>query len=359
MAIDGAGFHPGSYDTAFRNIEAAFRNIGVSSFILDEAFIIRDVNNAGLEFTNYSYNELIDERITIIADDVEVLREVVNTVQHGHTWTGDLELKTKMDKTIHGEGSVAPIRARGEKQGYVAVFIDTTKQRQFENAAEVLNRLLRHDLRNELQALYGSIQLAIRRAEKDEVLYQLEQSKDQVMEILNMSERARDLRTHFERTFEAANRPIRVDHALNEALVDPLNEFDDAEFLFGQFPEIRVVADDLLSIVFESVIENAVVHNDKDTPTVEVGVEEWDSDIIVSVGDNGPGIPDENKDLIFGREEEDHLHHGSGISLFFADTVIDSYNGDIWVEDNTPRGARFKIRLRKATPDSVSPSEGQ
>lgn len=347
MAIDTNGLETHSYASAFKNIEAAFRNIGVPSFILDTDFIIRDANNAALEFTNYPYNKLIDERITLIADNLDVVRDVVNTVRQNETWTGDLELTTKTDKTVYGEGSVAPILVEEEKQGYVAVFIDTTKRRQYQNAAEVLNRLLRHDLRNELQALYGSLQLAAREIENDPAAYRLETAKKHVMAILNKSERARNLRTHLERTYEAANRPIRLDHAINEALVDPLQEFDEAEILFEPCPELHVVADDLLPTVLQTVIENAVVHNDKETPVVEIVVEEWDSEVIIVVGDNGPGIPDENKDMIFGREEKDQLHHGNGISLFFADTVIESYDGDIWVEDNDPEGSRFKIRLRK------------
>lgn len=347
MAIGRPGLETSSYASAFRNIEAAFRNIGVPSFILDNSFIIRDANNAALEFTNYSYNTLVDERVTLIADNTDVLRDVVNTVRENRTWNGDLELKTKKDKTVYGEGSVAPILVEEKKQGYVAVFIDTTKQRQYENAAEVLNRLLRHDLRNELQALIGSLQLAAAEIDDNQAADRLADARQQVMTILNKSERARNLRTHLERTYEAANRPIRLDHAINEALVDPLQRFEDAEFMFDRCPELHVIADDLLPTVLAALIENAVLHNDKETPVVEIIVEEWDSEVIVVVSDNGPGIPDENKDMVFGREEKDQLHHGNGISLFFADTVIESYDGDIWVEDNDPVGSRFKIRLRK------------
>lgn len=323
----------------------AFERIDTPAFIADTDFVIREMNEAGLAFTGYEYDEVVGEFATAVAADEETYAEVVDTLVNGGTWSGDFELQTKGGRTVIGQGSAAPIALDGEIQGFVAVFIDKTKQREYQNTAEVLNRLLRHDLRNDLNALYGYVQQIQLRIEDESAEDYLEKTKEKLSQIMSKSERARELRRHLEDTYEASNRPVRLDHALHDALVETINRFDGAEFYFEDFPETHVVADQLLSTVLESVIENAVVHNDKDTPVVEIEVDERDGDVVVAVSDNGPGIPDGQEDLIFGREEIDQLHHGSGVSLFFTDNVIRSYYGEIWVEDNEPEGATFKIRL--------------
>lgn len=334
-----------------RVYEKAFRSIDTPALITDTDLLIRDVNEAGLAFTGYEYDEFVGQPATIISENEEIYAEIVETILDYEAWSGDFELRTKEGDGVFGRGSVAPVVLDGETKGYVAVFIDTTKQRRYENAMDVLNRLLRHDLRNDLNVAYGNLQNAQSRIDDDDVSHHLEQVEVALARVINRSERARNLGELLEQAYELDNRPIRLDQVLHEAVVDTINRFEDARFRFETFPEIRVVADHLLRTVFTAVLENAVVHNDAETPIVDVAVEEREADVVVSVTDNGPGIPEGAEDLIFGREELDQLHHGSGISLFFADTVVKSYDGDIDVETDRSEGARFEIRLEKASSD--------
>jgi signal transduction histidine kinase len=212
---------------------------------------------------------------------------------------------------------------------------------------DVLNRLLRHDLRNDLNVAYGNLQNAQSRVDDEDVSEHLEQVEDALARVINRSERARSLGELLEQAYELDNRPVRLDQVLHETLVEAINRFEDARFRFETFPETRVVADHLLKTVFTAVLENAVIHNDAELPTVDVTVEERAEDVVVRIVDNGPGVPEGAVDLIFGREELDQLHYGSGISLFFADAVVRSYNGDIDVDADRSEGAEFRIRLNK------------
>jgi len=327
----------------------SFQNIDVPTLIADKNFVIQDINSAGLDFTGYGRNEVIGQSVAIVAGDEEGYSEIIDTVINNEVWSGEFQLQTKEGRIVYGRGSAAPIFLNGEKKGYVAIFIDTTKQRQYRNTSEVLNRLLRHDMRNDMNALYGSIQIALTHVdEENEVATdKLEAALDMISAVISRTERARDISTLLEEQYDVENRPVPLDHVLNDVIVDTLEEFEQAEFHFNEIPAISVYADDLLATVLETIIENAVHHNDEETPIVTITVEESDSEVIVSIADNGPGVPDAKADLIFGREEQGPLHHGSGISLFFADNVVDSYEGDLWVEDNDPEGAIFKCRLNK------------
>lgn len=112
-------------------------------------------------------------------------------------------------------------------------------------------------------------------------------------------------------------------------------------------PNVDVVADDLLGAVFRNLLTNAVRHNRGDDPTVSVSVETRPDDVFVRISDNGPGVPDDRKEEVFGRGEKGLESSGTGLDLYLVDTVVGSYGGDIWIEDNDPTGATFVVRLRR------------
>ncbi|WP_089883525.1 sensor histidine kinase [Halogeometricum limi] len=326
----------------------AFRSADAPALITDPNFVIRDVNAAGLTFLGHEFGELVGRSAADISGDDRIYEDIVDHLVRGETWTGRFVARTSEGNKVYGRGSAAPLVVDDDVEGAVAVFVDTTKQQQYENASEVLNRLLRHDLRNELNVMYGHIQRAQSASSQADAAEILDSAQEKVLQIVHKTERARDLRELLERSYTASNRPVRLDIVLNNTLVEVMQEFPDAEFRFGVFPEAVVRADDLLSAAVEAVLENAVVHNDTDEAEVTVAVDVREDDVVLEVGDDGPGVSPAQRDLIFGREEYDQLHHGTGISLFFADSVFDSYGGDIWVEDNDPRGAVFKMRLERS-----------
>ena len=67
----------------------------------------------------------------------------------------------------------------------------------------------------------------------------------------------------------------------------------------------------------------------------------------VHIADNGPGIPDERKDEIFGRGEKGLESSGTGLGLYLVDTLVQRYGGDVTVSDGT-EGAEFVVTLQRA-----------
>ena len=70
----------------------------------------------------------------------------------------------------------------------------------------------------------------------------------------------------------------------------------------------------------------------------------------VIVEDDGPGIPDDFKGRIFNRLiESTDKAKGTGLGLYLVKSLVDSYNGKLWVEDRVhgdhTRGARFVVIL--------------
>lgn len=324
----------------------AFKHTATPALITDESLAIRDINDSGLAFVGYEFEELEGEPPSAISADDSIYGEIVEHLQRGESWQGTFKLLTADGDVVYGRGSTSAIEFDGAVQGYIAVFTDTTKERRYRDTSEVLGRLLRHDLRNQLNLLYGHILRAEDRIDDDDARESLRRAKAGLADLSQKADRARDLREELERSWNTETEPVRLDLLLQDCIVNVDANYPEARFQFDPFPAVRVAADDLLSIVVEALLDNAVDHNDAETPRVTVSVDADDETVTLRVSDNGPGVPAGQEDLVFGREEVDPLHHGTGISLFFADTVVSSYGGDIWCANaGSEEGATFCLSL--------------
>jgi signal transduction histidine kinase len=118
----------------------------------------------------------------------------------------------------------------------------------------------------------------------------------------------------------------------------------------------RVVANELLHDVFANLVVNAIKHTGARADiliNLKRVEENGQSYCRVSVEDNGPGIPDDNKDTIFNRGlMSTSKAKGMGIGLYLVKSLVDGYNGRVWVEDRVPgdhtKGARFVVMLPSA-----------
>ena len=67
-------------------------------------------------------------------------------------------------------------------------------------------------------------------------------------------------------------------------------------------------------------------------------------EVVVSVSDNGVGLPPQQKEQIFNAFFTTKLH-GTGMGLRISRSIIESHGGRLWAVDNSPRGASFCFSL--------------
>jgi two-component system sensor histidine kinase KdpD len=135
--------------------------------------------------------------------------------------------------------------------------------------------------------------------------------------------------------------------------------------LDGQLPLVEFDA-----VLIERVLCNLLENAAKYTPpgsTVRIGTVISGKRLLVTVTDNGPGLPAGQEERIFEkftRGERESATSGVGLGLAICRAIIEAHNGKIWAGNNPAGGAKFSFTLPLGTPPEIptdvrEPSESQ
>jgi PAS domain S-box-containing protein len=253
----------------------------------------------------------------------------------------------------HFHNIAVPVSSPGDRESIQLVTRDITLQKRTEQQLErkseklaLINRIVRHDINNDVQLLMSWSDCLAEHVEEDGTDY-VERIGQTSSHIAELTAIARDFVDSMEDGQEIDLEPIQLDRLLATE-IEKLRARDDATVGADELPAVSVLANELLSSVFTNLLTNAIRHNDSADPEVRVTVEETDETVTVSVADNGPGVPDDRKADMFGKGDMGPESPGTGVGLYLAHTLVEQYGGDIWVEDNEPRGAVFTVELPTA-----------
>ena len=259
------------------------------------------------------------------------------------------------------EYQVSPLVRGDEVAAAVLIARDITEQKQRETELqttseqlEVLNSILRQDIKNDAQTIglwVEKLQPAVPETHQDE-LARLTQATGHIRELTENSRSLIKAVTQGELEAE----PVRLDEILQTEVESAQTRFPDAELTVeASLPETVVSANGTLSSVVRNLLNNAVQHNHGQT-RVSARVEQGDGTVHLRVLDNGPGVPDSQKDSIFGKGERGLASEGTGIGLYLVTQLVQSYGGSVWVEDRAAPsgsdddhdGAAFVVELPAA-----------
>ncbi|MGD0817341.1 MAG: PAS domain S-box protein [Methanomassiliicoccales archaeon] len=142
---------------------------------------------------------------------------------------------------------------------------------------------------------------------------------------------------------------------LNNAIDVSISRYEGAVvdlLVSNEDKNIKVRADSALYHLFTNLITNAIKHSMPKPVVVRVMCESQGM-VKVSVEDEGPGIPDDKKGMVFERgfsEPTGKVAKSTGIGLSIVSALVQKYNGKVRVEDRVPlepeRGASFVVELQ-------------
>ncbi|RMB18075.1 PAS domain S-box protein [Haloplanus aerogenes] len=253
-----------------------------------------------------------------------------------------------------GEVSAAVIQYEGAPAVLTSVR-DVTERQQYEDELErvneeleVLNRVVRHDIRNDMTVILGWAEMLGEHVD-DDGKERLETILTGGKHVVELTEIARDYVETLTGDGAVDVKPVQLDPMLRNEIMLRREAYPDADIVVEEpIPDVGVQANEMLSSVFRNLLNNAVQHNDKDRPVVEVTIRERADEVEVTVADNGPGVPESQRETIFGKGEMGLDSGGTGIGLYLVHTLVKQYGGDVRVEDNDPEGAAFTVTLPRA-----------
>ncbi|MFC3477907.1 PAS domain S-box protein [Halobacterium litoreum] len=261
-----------------------------------------------------------------------------------------LRLETLSGDTIWGSVTAIAHEVDGETV-YDGAIQDVTERERYEQRLEsqrddleVLNQVVRHDIRNNLQLVTAYADMAADHVD-DAGRAHVGKIQEGASQAVELTETAREL-AGVMMTEETTTHAVGLASVLEREVAELRDAYADADVtVAGELPARTVLANELLDSVFRNLLKNAVQHNDTDAPAVTVSAEPRDESVVVRVADNGPGVPDSRKEDVFGKGEKGLNSAGTGVGLYLVRSLVETYGGRVWVEDNDPRGAVFAVEL--------------
>jgi signal transduction histidine kinase len=276
--------------------------------------------------------------------------------------------------------SVSPLTdPSGTRVGYTVVFSDVTERERRRQQLEVLNRVLRHNLRNDAGVVHGYGELLADQLEDPELARMADAIERRAGALAALGEKAGTVETLLS---DGAASAVAVDELVETVVADAREGNSDATIALdiereaetgdGESNEwtTRVRADALHAVV-QNTVENALAHHDSDGveredggPWVRVTLEretggEGQSDaddagdagaddrparFRLTVADDGPGIPDHEIETVeSGRETA--LEHGSGLGLWVVAWGAAAVGADVDYAEREPRGTTVTVSI--------------
>jgi PAS domain S-box-containing protein len=307
-----------------------------------------------LLFLNSAYEEIygmsvaeIEQRPerfleSVHPDDVSAVTDAMERLSAGESVDMEYRVNADREYTVWVWVQAHAIVEDGEVVRIAGFSRDVTDRRRRERQLAVMDNLLRHNLRNELNVILGtaarieeaapdtsSAIATIRRA--GEQLLQSAEKQREIIDLLN-------------------DRSPRLEQLELRTLVE-----ESASQLRSSYPEATIAVSGIesaqarasaeLPLAVAELLENVVQHCDEGAPRVEVSVRETRTTTEIVVEDDLPPIPEIESNVLRGNHDTDAIYHSSGLGFWLVYWTVELSNGDIAVHSEEGRGNRITLSL--------------
>ncbi len=300
------------------------------------------------DLLGYERAELLGEHTGVVLSKSNVNRgerRIRDLLRHPdqNSAVFEAEYRRKDGSTVPVEIELSVLTDDGSYEGCVGVVRDITERRKREQYLQVVNRVLRHNLRNDLTVVMGLAE-GIASATDDEALAgDARELRSVAAGLVELSEEARRIESLLDRDDPETARIDPV-AAVEDVLEQARAVYPDASLSLSERASPTAAADDRLIVAVAQLVENAIEHNDG-TPTVDVSVAADDAWVAVTVADDGPGIPPEEYAVITGERDISQLTHTSGLGLWLVRWAVDGLDGEVTFDERAGGGSEVTVRV--------------
>lgn len=243
---------------------------------------------------------------------------------------------------------------RGDLSHYLGFQDDVTERKRTERLIALLNRVLRHNLRNDM-TLFLAWGSGLRHGDVEDPRETGERIERAARELSALGEHARELEQYARRDRD----PQRLDpRALCEGVRATQRErFPDGDVEVRVAAERDICAGAELREALAELVANGLKHDPSDDPRVSVSVFDAGDWVEVVVSDDGPGIDPVEAEVI-ATGEETALMHGSGLGLWLVNWIVTRYGGSFQIAADDDGGTTATVRLPAVGPgEAVADAE--
>jgi len=337
-----------------RRFERAVEAAGHGIFITDADGRIEYVNEAFEEITGYDYEEAVGSDPGLLAAgtaDDEGDESVWSELSPGEVWEEETVNRHKSGRLYHVHQTVAPItNQHDEIEAFVGIKTDVTEQVEREQHLAVLERVLRHNLRNDINVMMSRAEL-IAEGMADDPAASARRIIERGQQLVEMADKERSVTSLLSQPPELTGCDLTA--VLDRATGVVQEQYPDATVSLsvpaGPLPVSAVLEIDQAVV---ELLENAIEHTSSAPPSVTVTVETGPDTVDLYVADEGPAIPEMERQIITGDIETDDLTHGSGIGLWLINSIVTRSGGSLDFESHGPDGNVVRVRLQRSPEDA-------
>lgn len=304
------------------------------------------------EFLGYEPAELTGESMSMLGandEGIETAADSLNEVANGESvQIRDLPIATRSGRTVYVDVRAVPIyradvepeaRTPADIVGAQVMVRDASDRRQREGLISVINRVLRHNVRNKLTVINGYAELLAAELDGDDA-----SKADQIVEtadrLLDLTESARRIEANRELSPELE--AVDLAPILSEAIDELTTRYPEAS-MTAEIPDSAIATTlPRIETPLWELLENAAVHGGEQ-PSIHLAVVETDEQLRITISDDGPGLPEDERQVL-ADGKEDPLVHGQGLGLWLTYWIITTLDGEISVP-KSQQGTTVEIRL--------------
>ena len=269
------------------------------------------VNDEFCALTGYDRDAVLGSNCRFLqgeATDEASVRKLREAIAAEQSVSVDIVNYRASGRAFWNEVSITPVETdAGETAQYIGFQQDITDRKRRQQLLDVMNRVLRHNVRNEMNVIVGFNEMTDDDADDRRRIVRAAADR-----LLSLADRAREMYSYTQRD----RKPERI---APRAVFDDLTAaFDDA------YPEAtlettlatdqEMVAGSEFRDAVSELVENAVVHDPAPDTTIEVAARDDGDEVVLTVTDDGPGINDLEAAVVEAGQESP-LEHGSGLGL--------------------------------------------
>ena len=324
------------YEELFENAPVMFASTRAENGKL----LIEDCNRQFVKTLGYEPETVIGSPISMLYADNEY--DTADYQKYEMALNGEFETTERIIETQDGRKittilTATPRRDRGGNAfGTHSLFINVTELKRRNQQLSVLNRILRHNLRNDLTVIKGALDLAAGDA-NEKTSPHLENANRRTESLQSIADGAQNVREILEKRDHSNKNVVSM---LESLIARAEKRYPEANIELSAQPA-SIYAVEAIKYGFWELIENACMHTGEE-PTVEIRIQTDHETVIVEITDNGPGLPeDEVQPVVDGKETQ--LNHSSGLGLWLAKWVIELSGGELTFDSNN--GAVVRARF--------------